>query len=279
MLAGKMIYAGSILVPKHNSTIHPENKMRVPLSEVKEVCTKSELALVTASRPPKLEKLSAAEVKKSAGLARKLFDKWQDLNRDQARDRSRKVGLGERDTRTQLKVRIFQEALQDFEARGSQAEASGKTDSKLSRSPPKKVRVVKHRETRASVRAELAEKHAALNAKAPAGKKGAGSAKPAAKVPATAAAAKPEATKPAESKRSVAGARRAAATVAKKKPKRTPPPTAAEAQSKLSASPADQLNAATAAKQTRIARSGITSRVRGHVSARGRRAQGRRDSR
>jgi len=253
--------------------------MRVPLSEVKEICTKSELALVTASRPPKLEKLSAAEAKKSAGLARKLFDKWQDLNRDQARDRSRKVGLGERDTRTQLKVRIFQEALQDFEARSSQGDASGKADSKPSQSTPKKVRAIKHRETRASVRAELAEKHAALNAKAPASKKGAGSAKPAAKAPATAAAVKPKPAKAAESKMPVAGARPAAATAAKKKPKRTPPPAAAEAQSKLSASPADKLKATTAAKQTRIARSGITSRVRGHVSARGRRAQGRRDSR
>jgi hypothetical protein len=32
-------------------------------------------------------------------------------------------------------------------------------------------------------------------------------------------------------------------------------------------------------KSQRIAKSGLTSRIRGHVSARGRRAQGRRDTR
>lgn len=37
--------------------------------------------------------------------------------------------------------------------------------------------------------------------------------------------------------------------------------------------------AAARIKKQRIAKTGLTSRVRGHVSARGRRAQGRRDSR
>lgn len=253
--------------------------MRVVLSEVKEICSKSEFGLVTASRPPKLGKLSAAEAKKSAKLARKLFDKWQDLNRDQARARSRKEGLGERDTRTQLKVRIFQDALRDFEARVSEAEKSGSDQGEPARRTPKKARSLKHREARASVRAELAEKKAVLKAKAATSKKRSASAKPAAKASATTVPAKPKATKTTAVKKSVTAARAPAPSTAKKKPKRRQKPGLTEAQSKLATSPAEKLSAATAAKQTRIARSGITSRVRGHISARGRRAQGRRDSR
>ena len=99
--------------------------MAVPLSEVKVICTGSELALVSASRKPKLERLTLAEARKSAQLARKLFDKWQDQSRNQSRTRSRRTGFGELDNRTQLKVRIFQEALQDFEAHMSQLETAG----------------------------------------------------------------------------------------------------------------------------------------------------------
>jgi hypothetical protein len=42
---------------------------------------------------------------------------------------------------------------------------------------------------------------------------------------------------------------------------------------------AKSVKASGKAKQQQIAKTGLTSRVRGHVSARGKRAQGRRDSR
>jgi hypothetical protein len=49
-------------------------------------------------------------------------------------------------------------------------------------------------------------------------------------------------------------------------------------QKKLAADLGQQQSATAAATKSRVTQSGLTSRVRGHVSARGRRAQGRRDS-
>lgn len=254
--------------------------MTIPLPEVKEICTGSELALVSASRKPKVERLTLAEARKSAQLARKLFDKWQDQNRGQARTRSRRVGYGELDNRTQLKVRIFRDALHSFETRVSQLESEGSAVvGKSSAGTPKKVRSLKHRATRAAVRAQLAEKETSLNAKPGASKKR--SDKP--KLAATDAArsTKLKATKPApDAKAAAQSASEPPPSIAKKKKAQRPrKPAAAAAQQSPSIQPPDRLTAATAAKKSRIARSGLTTRVRGHVSARGKRAQGRRDSR
>jgi hypothetical protein len=54
---------------------------------------------------------------------------------------------------------------------------------------------------------------------------------------------------------------------------------AALAASALHINPRDQLKAQGKAKQARIQQTGVTSRLRGHVSARGKRSQGRRDKR
>ncbi len=253
--------------------------MAVPLSEVKVICTGSELALVSASRKPKLERLTHAEARKSAQLARKLFDKWQDQSRNQSRTRSRRIGFGELDNRTQLKVRIFQEALQDFEARVSQLETAGSSVAgKSSAGTPKKVRSLKHRATRAAVRAQLAEKEASLNAKADASKKR--RSKPKSATTGAAPSTKAKATKPApDAKASVQSAKESSAAVTTKKKSQRPKKSAAAAQQRPAIQSADRLIVAGAAKQSRIARSGLTTRQRGHVSASGRRAQGRRDAR
>jgi hypothetical protein len=171
--------------------------MAIRLSELKSLCTPSELALVRASRKPELAKLEPAQLQRHARRARKLFDKWQDLSRQQARSRSRQAGFPDLNTRTQLKVRVFQEALQSLEAEGARRQSAGSAaGGKPAAIKPKRIRTQEHRKTRARVRAQLTT---------------------------------------------------------------------------------HQLGAAAAAKQSRVSRSGLTTRVRGHVSARGKRAQARRD--
>ena len=62
--------------------------MTIPLSKAKEVCTSSEYALVSASRAPKLNKLSPEQTRRLAGRARRALVKWRDLSRTQGRARA-----------------------------------------------------------------------------------------------------------------------------------------------------------------------------------------------
>jgi hypothetical protein len=260
--------------------------MAIPASKVRAICTASEAELVRASRKSELDKLSHAEVEKLLGQARKLFRKWRDLGRDQARARSQQVGFGEKAANTKLKVELFGETVTRLEAQLAKldkVEAGAKATAVT-----KKDRSAEHRATRAAVRKGMTaagdlenetkfKKRKLLTSattKAPAAKPIA--AKPAAK-PAPKAIAKP-AVKPAPAKPT----------------KSKPAP-----QSGLSAvdlvearslttlvspskfgqlNPAKQRKAITAAKQSRVLRSGKTTRTLSHVKARGKRNQARRDA-
>lgn len=252
--------------------------MAVPAAKVKSVCTPSETALVRASRKGQIEDLTPAELKRNSARARKLFDKWQGLSRGQSRTRSRATGFGERDDNTKLKAQIFREALNNFEARLAKADARASSASKSGARKTKKTRSASHRAARADVREQLSEAEIALNAKKRPTKK-----KPAKKKP---AATKSPATKPAaeavsvfpplESQADEAGA---SAAPTKKRPRIK---TASPGKSPLAAMGIDnskQRKAVTLAKQSRIVRGGTTTRLRGHVSAQGKRTQARRDSR
>lgn len=249
--------------------------MSVPLSQVKPICTSSELALVRASRAPELEYLTTIQLKQHAQRARKLFDKWQDQSRSQSRTSSRQAGFPDLDTRSHLKVRIFSEALKSFEARlaKSPSAVAAATEAPSSTKPKKKVRAAKHRASRAEVRAELALAQATLNTKTKAPKKAVGQSTAAAKKPRTAkpsAAAMPAEPAAAQVKSSV----KASTKTGRSRP---PLPVTPVAPTKLVGGRTRQRAAITAAKQSRVARSGLTTRVRGHVSAHGKRSQARRD--
>ena len=255
--------------------------MSVPASKVKSLCTDSEVALVRASRTPQLDKHNAAELKPLAARARKLFDKWQGLSRKQTRTRNRQVGSANQDTSTQLKSLIFREALDAFEARLAKLNANAPATVRTSKPKTKKVRAAGHRQARAAVRTGMTAALDLTNAKR------AGSKKPSKAAVANAAVAKATAAKEVEPTKAVKMAAKLAANkaAAKKaaKPTRSTGPSQTLAAKKtpakpLSISAAQQLRAATVAKQARVARSGQTTRVLGHVSARGRRAQARRDS-
>ncbi|MBS0260697.1 MAG: hypothetical protein JSS02_01975 [Planctomycetes bacterium] len=133
--------------------------MLVPASKVKSICTSAEIELVRASRKPDLNLHTPAQLKRLSLRARKLFEKWQDQGRAQARNKSQETGAGSVAERTHLKIQVFADALQSFEARLAKLEAAPSASAVKSKSKAKKKgRVAANRATRAQVRKDLAAK-------------------------------------------------------------------------------------------------------------------------
>jgi flagellar hook-length control protein FliK len=233
-----------------------EHIMAIPAAKLKEILTADEAALVKASRGPGLAKLSAAELKKHAALARKQYDKWLALGREQSRAKSKKVGFGETAANTKLKKEAFADALQAFETQLVQTDTSAASKKKVL---TKKKRNAGHRATRSEVRQGI--KEIKIELKEPARK-----------------AAKKKAAKKVTAKKAADSAEAPTKKV-KKATKKSAPKTPPVGNPGLGFDKSKARSAKTAAKQSRLDRSGVTSRVRGHVSARGKRVQGKRDSR
>lgn len=235
--------------------------MPTPLNTVKSLTTTSELALVRASRPPEIGRLSDTELRAHAKRARALFDKWQDLAREQGRRRTGR-GKAAPGGRTKEKVVIFREALDAFEARLAAGGGS-------SRRAPAGAKTPNHGATRAATRAKLTKLKTAHNSEARAARKAskAAKAKPADEVAAPSTPPKP--AKPAKS--------------AKQKTKKPWPLQSIlgylPGRQLFNVTPQHQLSARTEEKRSRIATSGLRSRVRGHVMVSGKRKQARRDAR
>jgi hypothetical protein len=266
--------------------------MAIPASKVRAICTASEAELVRASRKSELDQLNHAEVEKLLGQARKLFRKWRDLGRGQARARSQKVGFGEKAANTKLKVELFGDTVKRLEVQLAKLDkaAAGAKPASLT----KKDRSAEHRATRAAVRKGMTAAGDLENetkfkkrkliantaAKAPA-------AKPVAAKPAPSKATAPQPAVAKSPKKAVAASKRTIAfkpsavelvesrsltNVATLIPQKKLP-------SKVSLlNPAKQRRAITAAKQSRVIRSGKTTRTMAHISARGKRNQARRDA-
>jgi len=262
--------------------------------EIRELCTKEELAIVLASQSPALEKLSPADVKKHASNARKLSDKWQKLSRGQARTESRKSGSPDLDSRSHAKHTLFKEVLGVFETRSAAIESLPTVTSGAGRRTPSAIRTQQARVTRQTTRKELHGTKKKLNAAA----KAAAPAKPAAAAASTTKVATKKKAKPA-TKTAKKGTTKAAAakkalnkTAATRAARR--PTVSADAKPATSVKPAVKAVAAkkvapatttaqkTAlagkAKANRVAISNRTSNIAGHVSGKGKRAQARRDS-
>ena len=194
-------------------------------------------------------------------------------------------------------------ALQEqFNKIGSGAASAG-TKLPTAKPPSKEKRAQGHRATRAEVRSSLEEKRSTLSAasdsasttkkkvakKKIAKKKSEASDSKAPKKSVEAAvkktshqqAAKKTTTKKrVASKKKVTAKKKASVTSANtqtdsSKPKRD---AANNPTARYNVNPSDQRASKTKAKNARIQQSGLTTRTRGHVSARGKRAQGRRDS-
>jgi hypothetical protein len=260
--------------------------MSVPHAKVKSVCTAAEVDLVKSSRGAELKKLTLVEARQHAKRARNLLEKSQKLGRTQARPNA-KISVGATPERTQLKEEIFRDALVAFEVQAERLETAG-ASSKVPKQTTKAKRASGHRADRAVVRSELTEEKRTINKKKAAKKKVAK--KKTAKKPAPAEVIAPaaESTKGKKATKKKVAKRVVKKKVAKKKT--TKKTTAKEANiavtSKRKAKGSaglhvdnlSQLEVQAAAKQNRLDKSGVTSRVQGHVAARNRRNQARRQS-
>jgi hypothetical protein len=283
--------------------------MSLSLDEVRLLCTKAEYALVAESRTPAIEQLTAMKLKTNTANARKLVDKWQKLARGQSRDESRKTGEPDLASKTYTKHQVMHEALEAYQARLAVAATTATVEASAKKLTPRE-RTASARVSRQSARTELQGVKKTVNkvAKArsiQAAKKAAPvkatPAKPAVKAapvkaapvktaPVKAAAVKATAKKaPAAKSEAVkktlvkTAAKRTAkrAEVAASAPAIAAPKKVVKTTAKpgiVAPTPAAKAQLAASAKSNRVKLSNRSSNIAGHVSAKGKRAQAKRDS-
>jgi len=283
--------------------------MSLSLDEVRLLCTKAEYALVAESRTPAIEQLTAMKLKTNTANARKLVDKWQKLSRGQSRDESRKTGEPDLASKTYTKHQVMHEALEAYQARLAVVATTASVEASAKKLTPRE-RTASARASRQSARTELQGVKKTVNkvAKArsiQAAKKAspvkATPAKPAAKAaPVKAAAVKTApvktaavkaTTKKAPAAKSEAVKKTLVKTAAKRTAKRAEVAASAPALAApkkvvkttakpgiVAATPAAKAQLAASAKSNRVKLSNRSSNIAGHVSAKGKRAQAKRDS-
>ncbi len=270
--------------------------MAIRIAKARSLCTKAELDLVTASSQKNLSGLSAARLKQKVNLARKLRDKWQDQAQQQRRTKqaAQQARGTAANARSEEKAALFTEVLDRFQRQLDKVEDKASGEPKR-RTPPRKVRAVGHRASRAATREALESERESLAAAATTGAPTPPAKKAAKKTPVKKASVKKAPVKKASVKK-VAKKQPAKPTVAKKKAaKKVRKAAAARGKKASAAAPSQSGNPAptgpkpaavkkktrraeTVAKQAGVARGGAV-RIQKHVSARGRRHQARRDSR
>jgi hypothetical protein len=273
--------------------------MALSSQELRELCTTKEWAIILASQPGTVEKLSQADLKKHASNAQKLVSKWQDLSRSQDRTESRKSGSPNLDSRSHEKHQAFKEALGTFQ--GALKSAPTAPAAAAAGKPTSKTRGIEARSQRRSTRKALSNVKQSLNRSAkPATARTAPVATPnptadpaPTKVTATAkkVATKKTATKKTATKKPAAKTAAATKLAAQRKKRAAALAQAASSNSvapatkkppkaiKAKGSPAAQTSLAGKVKSTRTAIAVRTNKIAGHVSGKGKRAQGKRDAR
>ena len=289
--------------------------MSLSLDEVRLLCTKAEYALVAESRTPAIEQLTAMKLKTNTANARKLVDKWQKLARGQSRDESRKTGEPDLGSKTYTKHQVMHEALEAYQARLAVAATTATVEASAKKLTPRE-RTASARVARQSARTELqgvkktvnkvakarsiqaAKKAAPVKAtpvkatpvKAAPVKAAPVKAAPVKATPVKAAAVKAS-TKKAPAAKSEAVKKTLVKTAAKRTAKRAEvaasapvlatPKKVVKTTAKpgiVAATPAAKAQLAASAKSNRVKLSNRSSNIAGHVSAKGKRAQAKRDS-
>ena len=288
--------------------------MSLSLDEVRLLCTKAEYALVAESRTPAIEQLTAMKLKTNTANARKLVDKWQKLSRGQSRDESRKTGEPDLASKTYTKHQVMHEALEAYQARLAVAATTASVEASAKKLTPRE-RTASARVARQSARTELQGVKKTVNKVAKARSiQAAKKATPVKAAPVKAAPVKSTPVKAAPVKAAVKAAPVKATAVkasTKKAPaskseavKKTLVKTAAKRTAKraevaasapaiaapkkvvkttakpgiVAATPAAKAQLAASAKSNRVKLSNRSSNIAGHVSAKGKRAQAKRDS-
>jgi len=284
--------------------------MSLSLDEVRLLCTKAEYALVAESRTPAIEQLTAMKLKTNTANARKLVDKWQKLARGQSRDESRKTGEPDLASKTYTKHQVMHEALEAYQARLAVAATTATVEASAKKLTPRE-RTASARASRQSARTELqgvkktvnkvakarsiqaAKKAAPVKAtpvKAAPVKAAPVKAAPVKATPVKAAAVKAS-TKKAPAAKSEAVKKTLVKTAAKRTAKRAEVAASAPALAApkkvvkttakpgiVAPTPAAKAQLAASAKSNRVKLSNRSSNIAGHVSAKGKRAQAKRDS-
>ncbi len=289
--------------------------MSLSLDEVRLLCTKAEYALVAESRTPAIEQLTAMKLKTNTANARKLVDKWQKLARGQSRDESRKTGEPDLASKTYTKHQVMHEALEAYQARLAVAATTATVEASAKKLTPRE-RTASARVARQSARTELqgvkktvnkvakarsiqaAKKAAPVKAtpvkaapvKAAPVKAAPVKAAPVKATPVKAAAVKAS-TKKAPAAKSEAVKKTLVKTAAKRTAKRAEVAASAPALAApkkvvkttakpgiVAPTPAAKAQLAASAKSSRVKLSNRSSNIAGHVSAKGKRAQAKRDS-
>lgn len=288
--------------------------MSLSLDEVRLLCTKAEYALVAESRTPAIEQLTAMKLRTNTANARKLVDKWQKLARGQSRNESRKTGEPDLASKTYTKHQVMHEALEAYQARLAVVATTASVEASAKKLTPRE-RTASARASRQSARTELqgvkktvnkvakarsiqaAKKAAPVKATAvkatpvkAAPVKAAVKAAPAKAAPVQPAAVKAS-TKKAPASKSEAAKKTLVRTAAKRTAKRAEVAASAPALATpkkvvkttakpgiVAATPAAKAQLAASAKSNRVKLSNRSSNIAGHVSAKGKRAQAKRDS-
>jgi hypothetical protein len=284
--------------------------MSLSLDEVRLLCTKAEYALVAESRTPAIEQLTAMKLKTNTANARKLVDKWQKLARGQSRDESRKTGEPDLASKTYTKHQVMHEALEAYQARLAVAATTATVEASAKKLTPRE-RTASARASRQSARTELqgvkktvnkvakarsiqaAKKAAPVKAtpvKAAPVKAAPAKAAPVKATPVKTAAVKAS-TKKAPAAKSEAVKKTLVKTAAKRTAKRAEVAASAPAIAApkkvvkttakpgiVAPTPAAKAQLAASAKSNRVKLSNRSSNIAGHVSAKGKRAQAKRDS-
>ena len=288
--------------------------MSLSLDEVRLLCTKAEYSLVAESRTPAIEQLTAMKLKTNTANARKLVDKWQKLSRGQSRDESRKTGEPDLASKTYAKHQVMHEALEAYQARLAVAATTATVEASAKKLTPRE-RTASARVSRQSARTELQGVKKTVNkvAKArsiQAAKKAAPAqaapvksapvkstpvkaapVKAAVKAAPVKATAVKASTKKAPASKSEAAKKTLVKTAAKRTAKRAEVASSAPALAVpkkvvkttakpgiVAATPAAKAQLAASAKSNRVKLSNRSSNIAGHVSAKGKRAQAKRDS-
>lgn len=244
--------------------------MALNLRKAKELCSESEWKLVEASKRDEISSLNETQLKRHIARSRKLRDKW----RDQAVTQRRKTQQAQNarttsaNARSGEKAEVFDEVLARFEKR--LAKVAGASESSTTptpkKTPPRRVRSGEHRATRSTVRKKLASKRAKLDEQSVLTTSG--------DTPASAAGETPVSPTLKKKVKKVAKKGAKKASLASKRAAKSG---ASTRSAKLDRGA--QRSASTAAKGARLDKSGVNTRTRGHVSARGKRTQSRRDHR
>jgi len=216
--------------------------------KAKSLCTATEWRLVQAASLREIAHETPTQLRRNAEQARRLFDKWRQLAKSQARSaqksRGSRVAVG--NARSAEKADLFAMVTERFDE--ALAKATGRTPAQPRRKPTPTSPVAK----KATVKKASAK---------------------AAPTTRTARATQPAARKVATPK-STAGA------ISKKAPRTATAKAQPKAKkSTVSKSAAKEARTTALAKQKRFSVSGPQTRIQAHVQARGRRSQARRDSR